>query len=317
MTSPIVSVVIPVFNRYERLLSALKSIKHPSYEVIIVDDGSDPPVKNFIKEADLIDHNALIVTKPNGGPASARNVAQTISKGKYIAYLDSDDLFYSDKLIRTVSILESYPHVHFAFSDISKFKLTIEGNKNFPNLHSDDHPEIYQVCKTNREIAKNIYLISSIEAFRLLTRGFAILPPSVIVRRELIERIGPWEEKWTRCSDLDYFCRSLHKTDAIYIDTPLTKMGLGRDKISNDQLQQATTDIEILISLLGRFNSDDSYQNAIIDSLAIRLSRLGWRYKFRKDFSNACKSYKKSLSYRFSLKTFANYFSTFLLSFSR
>ena len=95
---PKVSIVIPVYNNSELIIDALRSVKEQTFkdfEVIIVDDGSkDNTVKvinNYIDENNL--RNYYLYKKKNGGPSSARNYGINESKGEYIMFLDSDDLY--------------------------------------------------------------------------------------------------------------------------------------------------------------------------------------------------------------------------------
>lgn len=97
-----VSVIIPFYNREEKLLRAIKSIlrqTHKNLEIILVDDGSDKP---YPKIQQLINANKsiikLIKLKQNSGPSIARNTGIKKATGDYLAFLDSDDEFVENKL---------------------------------------------------------------------------------------------------------------------------------------------------------------------------------------------------------------------------
>jgi len=95
-----VSTIIPVFGRHDVLRRAVASVlrqSHPVHEVIVVDDASHPP----ISDDDVGSSDArvrVIRSLRNGGPASARNMGIEASSGELIAFLDSDDVWYANKL---------------------------------------------------------------------------------------------------------------------------------------------------------------------------------------------------------------------------
>ena len=113
MTSPLFSVVIPVYNRPEALLRAVHSCLQQSLndlEVIVVDDGSDEPVAARINS--LGDSRvSCIRVEPNNGVSNARNVGMDHASGRYVAFLDSDDEFTVDKLVVCARAIEAlqYP----------------------------------------------------------------------------------------------------------------------------------------------------------------------------------------------------------------
>lgn len=132
---PDVSVIIPIYNRFDLLMRTLKSLKlqtFRNFEVIIIDDCSQEKLNLFaIKE---LLNDIKVVYKPlkvNSGPGKARSVGRKLARGKYVTYLDSDDEWRKDFLISTVSILNEYKEVSMVFSNtLIKFKNgTRERNK--------------------------------------------------------------------------------------------------------------------------------------------------------------------------------------------
>ena len=109
-----VSVVIPTYNRYEYLLNAVNSVKNQDFkefEIIIINDGSTD--KNYyeknlndlnIKQIDIIENQKI----KNGFASDAiRNIGIENAQGKYIAFLDDDDIWLSNKLYKQYNLLES------------------------------------------------------------------------------------------------------------------------------------------------------------------------------------------------------------------
>jgi glycosyltransferase involved in cell wall biosynthesis len=107
--SPLVSVVIPTFNRKDLILRALESVAqqtYPAIEVIVVDDASTDRTAEAVAGR-VFPMPVHIVRLPiNQGPAGARNAGIRETKGKYIALLDSDDHWLPTKLARQVEVAE-------------------------------------------------------------------------------------------------------------------------------------------------------------------------------------------------------------------
>lgn len=109
---PLVSVVIPVFNRAHELRRAIASVRaqaFQNYELIVVDDGSTEFMADDIA-ADLAQPNTRILRHDkNRGAAAARNTGARAAEGHYIAFLDSDDEWHSEKLARQIAFMEAVP----------------------------------------------------------------------------------------------------------------------------------------------------------------------------------------------------------------
>ncbi|SEU19684.1 glycosyltransferase family 2 protein [Enterocloster lavalensis] len=95
MEGPLVSVIIPVFNTASFLPECLDSIINQTYqnlEIICVDDGSTDNSINIINKYLSLDSRLILIQQKNSGQAAARNRALNIAKGKYISFVDSDDI---------------------------------------------------------------------------------------------------------------------------------------------------------------------------------------------------------------------------------
>lgn len=102
-----ISVIIPFYSQKEWLIDAVESVfaqSFTNYEIIIINDGSKEDISGFLKEyGDRI----IYRYKENGGPASARNLGIELAKGKYVAFLDSDDIWYESKLKKQFELMET------------------------------------------------------------------------------------------------------------------------------------------------------------------------------------------------------------------
>ena len=118
-TTPNVSVVIPTYNRAQLVTEAIDSVlmqTYKDYEIIVVDDGStDDTEQVLVPYRDRIRY----IYQENQGGAAARNAGIRNSKGTYIAFLDSDDLWLPSKLEKQVAVLNEYEDIALVYSNIS------------------------------------------------------------------------------------------------------------------------------------------------------------------------------------------------------
>ena len=106
MRSPLVSIVIPTFNRADVICTTLDNVLQQTYsntEIIVVDDGSVDDTQSRLRKY----HDRIrVVSQANAGPAAARNRGVAVSKGEIIAFQDSDDLWKPTKVERQVALLD-------------------------------------------------------------------------------------------------------------------------------------------------------------------------------------------------------------------
>ena len=110
--APLVSVVIPTYQRADRVLEALASVFAQTlsdFEVLLVDDGSTDGTADAVRARYPDEPRLQVLAKPNGGAASARNHGLDRARGTYVAFLDSDDLYEPEHLERQVARLEAAP----------------------------------------------------------------------------------------------------------------------------------------------------------------------------------------------------------------
>lgn len=121
MNSPLVSIVIPLYNKEAYIQNTLKSVLDQSltsWECIIVDDGSTDDSLRLAKEfISLHKIRAKVVVQKNAGPSVARNTGIKKSSGSYIAFLDADDLWMPSKLEKQVSYMINNPQVDLCLTN--------------------------------------------------------------------------------------------------------------------------------------------------------------------------------------------------------
>jgi glycosyltransferase involved in cell wall biosynthesis len=211
--TPEISVIIPTRDRRAMLREALASVaaqRHAgfevSFEVIVVDDGSTDGTWEDLSGCDA---SAYDLPRPGGtelrvvrterrGPAAARNRGLAIARGTLIAFLDSDDLWAPAKLARQSRFMRDDPDCAIAQTG----EIWMRGGRrvNPGRRHSKRAGDIF---------------IDSL-------RTCLISPSAAILRRELLDEVGGFDEDMAACEDYDLWLRILARYHAGLLDEPLT-----------------------------------------------------------------------------------------------
>ena len=117
-----ISVIIPNYNRKEELIRAIESALKQTYspiEIIVVDDQSNFDIKTFLDNSfNCSSQNIkLHINKKNSGAAKSRNIGIDLSKGDYIAFLDSDDYWLEEKLEKQISLFKKNNTLDLVYTD--------------------------------------------------------------------------------------------------------------------------------------------------------------------------------------------------------
>jgi hypothetical protein len=170
--SPLVSVVIPAYNASRWIGEALESVlaqDFTDYEIIVVDDGSTDDTARVVE---TYRERVRCIRKPNGGVSSARNVGIRAGGGAYVAFLDADDLWTSDKLRLQLEVL-TRNEVAWVYSDAWAFD-------------GESGVVLHRLGKVVRQYDGDI-----LEA--LFVKN-CIPSPTPVIRRSVFEHIGCFDE---------------------------------------------------------------------------------------------------------------------------
>jgi glycosyltransferase involved in cell wall biosynthesis len=145
--TPVVSVVVPAHNVAAYLDETLRSLEaqhFTDWESVIVDDGSTDDTASIAETACARDARHRLIRQPASGLAArARNAGLALARGRYVAFLDADDVFTPDRLARTVTVLDAHPEVAMVFADFGRF---------VDDVAADATPGVYATSAPWREI---------------------------------------------------------------------------------------------------------------------------------------------------------------------
>jgi glycosyltransferase involved in cell wall biosynthesis len=200
--NPKVSVVIPTYNRAHLICRSIQSVLDQTYqnlEIIVVDDGStdntEEIVINFKDE-----RIRYIKHSENKGASAARNTGIKVSRGEYIAFQDSDDEWFSEKLEKQISAFyNSSPEVGVVYSGFYR----VEANKKI-YIPSDDHVA---------QKKGNIY--------NELLKGNFVGTPAVLIKKECFENVKYFDENIPALEDWELWIEISKYYKFEYINIPL------------------------------------------------------------------------------------------------
>lgn len=192
MKNKLVTVIIPTYNRANLIKETINSVlnqTHQNFEILIIDDGSVDNTKAVVQSI-KDDRIKYYWQEHSGLPAIARNKGLNIAKGEFIAFLDSDDIWFPQKLEKQIEIIEKNPDILL----ISTNGIT------FPSKY----PFMFLSIKEDKRIS-----------FRLLLKGNFVKNSSVLMKKSVIDAIGLLDENFQlkAMEDYDYWLRLLKYKD--------------------------------------------------------------------------------------------------------
>jgi glycosyltransferase involved in cell wall biosynthesis len=225
MTKPIVSVIILTYQRAYWVKEAIESVlsqTYKDYEIIVINDGSTDNTAEVLSQ---FQNNIKIIEQKNKGVAAARNIAINNSQGRYIAFLDDDDIWLPTKLEKQIMLLEANDKIGLIYSDMSYF----------------DEKEIFPETTAKKRPLPLARISWMLFPYPNLTPR----PSSVVVRQETLDEIGLFDESLTTCEDYDLWLRICEKWLFYYLDEPLTMYRLSDTNMSKNQERTLISSLQV------------------------------------------------------------------------
>ena len=207
---PLVTVIIPTYNRSWILSAAIDSVltqSYPHFELLVVDDGSTDDTSALLQD---YGGRIRILRQPNQGVSAARNLGIAAATGSLIAFLDSDDLWLPAKLARQVDFFRAHPQALICQTQETWVRNGVRVNPK--KRHRKRSGMIF-------EPSLELCLVS---------------PSAVMLRRELLDVVGCFDVSLPACEDYDLWLRIGSRWPIFLMDEPLIlKHGGHADQLSN------------------------------------------------------------------------------------
>jgi len=239
-TKPQVSVIIPTYNRSWSIKEAIDSVlaqDYTEFELIVVDDGSTDHTSDVL---DSYGDDIKVLSQKNKGVSAARNRGIAEASGKFIAFLDSDDLWLPQKLTLQIEFINQTPDALICQTEEVWIRNGLRVNPK--KRHKKPSGMIF---KPSLELC----LVS---------------PSAVMIQRSLLDRVGGFDETLPACEDYDLWLRISCRFPVHLIDAPLIiKRGGHDDQLSRgaglDRFRIKAIEKIIKSGIL----SDDQYRAAV------------------------------------------------------
>lgn len=282
---PLVTIVTPTFNQAGFVAETIESVlgqTYPNIEYIVLDDGSTDDTRRVLEP---YRSRATIESHQNMGQARTLNKGWTMAKGKYLAYLSSDDVLYPEAIAELVSALEADPGRVCAF------------------------PDCDLIDEQSRVIKRNV--CRPFDLGDLVVKQECYIGPGALFRRDAFEKAGGWKAELRLAPDREFWIRLAAHGKFHFLSNTLAGYRMHPRSISYSDVSEQTT-MEYIHVLDHYFASpdvprdlqsrkDEAYGHALM-ILARNAFRAGRISKGRQFYGQACRRHPPLRAVRHKLK---------------
>lgn len=224
MSSPLISVIIPTYNRARYLGEAIESVLRQTYknhEIIVVDDGStDPPHDVVAAFGDRL----VLLRQENRGTGAARNTGISRAAGEFLAFLDDDDVWTERKLSLQMQAFEAAPETDVVYGHMQQFispELGDEQRARLRHLDGQAAP--------------------------------APIAPAMLIRRASFDRVGPFDESLPIGVEMDWYARLCDAgLKTVTLDAVLYRRRLHASNVNLTRADQQSERLWVLKKVIDR-----------------------------------------------------------------
>jgi glycosyltransferase involved in cell wall biosynthesis len=273
---PRVSVVIPTYNSAGLLREAIQSVLsqiYSDFEVVVIDDGSTDNTESVARSfGDRVSY----LKQENKGAGAARNHGIKRSRGEYVAFLDSDDLWLPGKLAEQIPLLDRDPELGLVYSD---WAVVAEQGEALPSY------------------LRNLPAASGYVFDELVQCGF-ILTSGTVVRRSCFDDVGYFDETLSIAQDYDLWLRICYRWKIALVNKPLVIKRNRDGNLSSNLPKTAAERIMLFEKALEKFSDMTPRSRRVVRrQVALNYWDMGYHYFERMSLKEARKNFMSSLSH--------------------
>ena len=306
----IVSVIIPTYNGAEFIEETIESVLTqtlPDIEIIVVNDGSTDDTTKLLEP---FQPRIKVLSNPgNLGIPASRNVGIHAASGKYIGFLDHDDLWKPEKAARQVELFERHPEIGFCFTDYDFFGEPFPFKTGF----EENGDKIRSLAA--EEVGPKVFKLNGDSLFVEMVNGkLPCWTSTVMMRRSCLDQVGPFDEELMINDDTQMWLRFTKKFPMAYLDEPWARQRVRASSTSSAMaLERKHRDSILMFDTLGKWLSPNPNE---LRAVRARQAALWWSMGYL-DFSNnnpgrARVNFRNSLETKFSRQAFCYYLLSFL-----
>ncbi len=315
---PLVSVIMASYNAARWIKDAIQSVRSQTlkdWELIVVDDASTDGSVDIVQSFAKLDPRIKVVAlEKNSGTASVpRNVGLSLAEGKYICFLDADDIYHPKRLELAASIFGQYPDVNIVINDFIRFSKNIYEPIGPP--HFEHILRVWPSGEYWNKKASKIW-IADYEAFRLsVVYACPAHTSSITIDSEFIGDKKPrFNENMSIYEDIDLWLRIMQEAKTAFIPRTLSyyrqhKFGLSGDDIAFSFANVKIHRIKIHLYWHLLCHNDRATMK---ENLAKALFSLGWNLYRSGDGHKSRKYYLESFYIRKDIRTLIAIMKTFV-----
>jgi glycosyltransferase involved in cell wall biosynthesis len=275
---PLVSIIIPAYNFANFLAESIESCLNQTYsniEIIVVDDGSTDNTCEVVRP---YSKRITYHYQNNCGLAGARNTGHRLASGKYLAWLDADDIACPDRIFLQVSWLEQNNDTAIACGNFSAFDENGNEYENYSSTYYDQINKNDGIVNILPEHGK-IHSSHSLNDIRVffgdgryhLIFGNFIHPPTVMFRMEAIKKTGNLRSNIQTQEDWEYLFRASRHGKIAWIDTCLIKY-----RLHSSQMSSSSHSVNILSVFNDMIKEEPEYVSNNIHKIQKTIGFFSW-----------------------------------------
>src|SRR5438046_1661153 len=203
---PLVSVIIPTFNREAYLREAIESVfaqTYSNWQLIVVDDGSTDRTSRYLRA--ITDERVLVIEHQHcGNPARVRNAGIAAAHGKWVSFLDADDVWCPRKLETQIEDLLAHSECGWSYTYVTRM---------------NEQREEIPLPTHRRGTPASGWILS-----QLITLEAIVATPTVMVAKDLLTAVGGFDESFLFCEDYELWTRLAMVSRASVVPVALARV---------------------------------------------------------------------------------------------